>query len=240
MNRVAATSVSIIVPVFNEAALLEQVLERIDAVDFCGLRKEIVIVDDGSTDGSTALLKKLSESKPEHCVFLYHARNLGKGAAIRTAVDAAGGDIIIIQDADLEYDPREYPRLIRILLEDRAEVVYGSRLTSPAEAASSFSPLHFWGNRFLTGVTNLLYATRITDMETCYKAFRASVIKGISIRSNRFDFEPEITAKLLKRKVVIYEVPISYQGRDVAQGKKISWMDGFGALWALVKFRFTD
>jgi glycosyltransferase involved in cell wall biosynthesis len=169
----------------------------------------------------------------------YHSKNMGKGAALRTALNYASGDIIAIQDADLEYDPDEYADLIKLIIDSKADVVYGSRL-SGGKPSRSFKFTHLLGNKFLTLVTNLLYDTTLTDMETCYKAFRADVIKNISIKSNRFDFEPEITAKVLKRKYHLYEASISYYGRDYADGKKITWKDGFAALAALVKYRFMD
>jgi glycosyltransferase involved in cell wall biosynthesis len=164
---------------------------------------------------------------------------MGKGAALRTAIDVASGDILAIQDADLEYDPIDYPPLIKLIVDNEADVVYGSRLSNQ-ETHETFAGLHYLGNKFLTLITNLLYRTRITDMETCYKAFRSDIIKGIKIRSNRFDFEPEITAKVLKKKCRLAEAPISYNGRDFHEGKKITWVDGLWALKALVKFRFTD
>jgi glycosyltransferase involved in cell wall biosynthesis len=213
-------------------------LARVESVDFCGLEKELVIVDDGSDDGTREILRLLETSKPDYRI-IYQAQNMGKGAALRTAIDVASGDIVAIQDADLEYDPQDYPPLIRMILDNQADVVYGSRLSN-GNRGETFAGLHFFGNKILTLITNLLYQTQITDMETCYKAFRADVIKNIKIRSNRFDFEPEITAKVLKSKWRIAEVPISYQGRAFHEGKKITWVDGLWAIKALVKFRFMD
>lgn len=230
--------ISLLIPVYNEVDSLEVLLERVESVDFCGLEKELVIVDDGSEDGTRDILRQLETSKPDYRI-IYHTQNMGKGAALRTAIDVASGDIVAIQDADLEYDPKDYPPLIRMIVDNQADVVYGSRLSN-GQSKDSFAGLHYLGNRLLTMVTNLLYQTRITDMETCYKAFRADVIKNIKIRSNRFDFEPEITAKVLKKKCRIAEAPISYQGRAFHEGKKITWVDGLWALKALVKFRFTD
>lgn len=233
-----ANKISLLIPVYNEVDSLEALLGRVESVDFCGLEKELVIVDDGSEDGTRDILRRLEDRDSGYRI-IYHAQNMGKGAALRTAIDVASGDIMAIQDADLEYDPKDYPPLIRMILENKADVVYGSRLSN-GQAKKSFAGLHYLGNRFLTMVTNILYQTRITDMETCYKAFRADAIKGIKIRSNRFEFEPEITAKFLKRKVRLKEAPITYKGRDFHEGKKITWVDGLWALKALVKFRFTD
>jgi glycosyltransferase involved in cell wall biosynthesis len=233
-----AQKISLLIPVYNEAESLEILLSRVESVDFCGLEKELVIVDDGSEDGTRDILRSLEERKPAYRI-IYHAQNMGKGAALRTAIDVASGDIMAIQDADLEYDPIDYPPLIRMILDNKADVVYGSRLSNGA-SRKTFAGMHYLGNKFLTMMTNLLYRTRITDMETCYKAFRSDVLKGIKIRSNRFDFEPEITAKVLKRNCRLKEAPISYHGRHFDQGKKITWVDGLWALKALVKFRFID
>lgn len=225
---------SILVPVYNEEKTIEKILEKLENTDFCGLEKEIILIDDASTDGSTDILKNLSR----HKVF-YHEKNLGKGAALRTGFKEATGDIIIIQDADLEYDPKDYIELINLILEEKADVVYGSRL-SGGKPSRSFMFTHLLGNKFLTLLTNILYNTTLTDMETCYKAFKAEFIKGIEIKSDRFDFEPEITAKVLKRRARLYELPISYYGREYEEGKKITWKDGLHAVLALVKYRFTD
>lgn len=232
------TKISILIPVYNEHQFIREIIARVQAVDFCGLAQEIILVDDGSTDGTRAILDALEQEKPELKIYK-HSQNMGKGAALRTALHFATGDIVIIQDADLEYDPRDYPELIQLILEERADVVYGTRLAS-GKPVRAFNVLHYFGNKLLTLVTNILYNTTLTDMETCYKAFRADVIKSVHIRSNRFDFEPEITAKVLKRGYHLYEAPISYYGRDFDQGKKITWRDGIWALWALIKFRVTD
>ncbi len=234
-----AQTVSIVIPIYNEAESLEKLLQAVDEAPFCSLKKEIVMVDDGSSDGSRELLKKLEQAPSDRYKIYYHAKNMGKGAAIRTALSYCTGDIIVIQDADLEYDPRDYEELIQLILSDKADVSYGSRL-SGGRATRSFKFLHYVGNKFLTLVTNVLYDTTLSDMETCYKAFRSDVIKNFTIKSNRFDFEPEITAKVLKRKYHLYEVPISYYGRDYHEGKKITWKDGFGALRALLYFRLFD
>jgi glycosyltransferase involved in cell wall biosynthesis len=224
-------------PVYNEANTIYEILKRVEAVDLCGIRKEVIIVDDASKDGTREVLDDLRKNG-SHKIY-FHAQNMGKGAALRTALTYASGDIIIIQDADLEYDPAEYAELLKPILEGRADVVYGSRL-SGAKVARAFNFWHFVGNKLLTLITNVLYNSILSDMETCYKVFRADVIKNIQIKSNRFDFEPEITAKVLKRKHKLYEMPISYYGRDFSEGKKITWRDGFAAIWALIKYRFMD
>jgi glycosyltransferase involved in cell wall biosynthesis len=229
---------SILIPVFNEKATLIEILEAVKSAPSSGLDKEIVIVDDGSIDGSRDILKSLDCARYSAFVY-FHEKNQGKGAALRTAQGHATGDIIMIQDADLEYDPRQYENLLRPIREGRADVVYGSRL-SGGSVTRSFKILHLFGNKFLSLITNLLYNSTLTDMETCYKVFKADIFKKVNIRSNRFDFEPEITAKVLKQGIRLYEMPIDYYGRDYDEGKKITWRDGFAALWALVKFRFVD
>ena len=229
--------VSIIIPVYNEINTLEKILNMITKANFCSLEKEIVIVDDGSSNGSRELLKNIEDTS-DYKIY-YHAKNMGKGAAIRTAFSYVTGDIIVIQDADLEYDPNDYEDLIKLIIDNKADVVYGSRL-SGGKPTRSFKFLHRLGNKFLTFLTNVLYDTTLTDMETCYKAFRSDVVKNITIKSNKFDFEPEITAKVLKMKYHLYEAPISYYGRDYSEGKKITWKDGVGALIALIKFKFFD
>lgn len=227
-----AHRVSVIIPVYNEVKTILEVVRRVASQPTVG---EIIIVDDCSTDGARELLQETAF--PEMVKVLYHDHNMGKGAGIRTGVKAATKDIIIIQDADLEYNPTDFPVVLRPILDGVADVVYGSRFLGTHR---SFMFSHYIGNRFLSFTTNVLYNNMLTDMETGYKAFRAPVIKDIQIRSNRFDFEPEITAKVLKRGYRIYEVPIYYAGRDYAEGKKITWRDGFAALWALLRFRFSD
>ena len=222
-------------PVYNEKATIREILKRVRAVDV-GMEKEIIVVDDGSKDGTREILRE-EESRGDIRV-LYHERNLGKGAAVRTGIASATGDFVIIQDADLEYDPQDYPALLKPLLEGKAEVVYGSRFLSGS--GSSMISWHRFGNKFLTAVTNLLYGSSLSDMETCYKAFKASVIKSIPLRSNRFEIEPEITAKILKRGYKILEVPIRYRGREFHEGKKISWKDGFSAIWTLLRYRLAE
>jgi glycosyltransferase involved in cell wall biosynthesis len=223
---------SVIMPVFNEEATIEEILQQVRAVN---LADEIIIVDDGSTDRTRELLKA-QENQPATIV-IYHDRNQGKGAAVRTGFDRATGDILLVQDADLEYDPRDYPMLIRPIVEGRVKVVYGSRFLGPRKAMLFW---HMLGNKVLTLLTNILYNTILSDMETCYKVFRADVIKGIPLRSKRFEFEPEITAKVLKRGHRIFEVPISYYGREYNEGKKITWREGPKAVWTLIKYRFVD
>jgi glycosyltransferase involved in cell wall biosynthesis len=226
---------SIVMPAYNERETLREILCQVRAVDLPGIEKEILVVDDGSTDGSREILAEEAQAGDLHV--LYHDQNRGKGAAVRTAIQQATGDLILIQDADLEYDPREYSQLIRPIVEGRVKVVYGSRFLGPRKAMLFW---HMLGNKLLTLTTNILYNTILSDMETCYKCFRADVIKDIPLRSRRFDFEPEITAKVLKRGHRIFEVPISYYGREYYEGKKIGWRDGPIAFWTLIKYRFVD
>ncbi len=223
---------SVIMPVYNEKDTICEILRQVRAVN---LADEIIIVDDGSTDGTRDLLTQ--EEQQPGTVVIYHDHNQGKGAAVRTGFDRATGDILLIQDADLEYDPRDYPALVRPIVEGRVKVVYGSRFLGPRKAMLFW---HMLGNKFLTLLTNVLYNTILSDMETCYKVFRADVIKGVPLRSRRFELEPEITAKVLKRGHRIFEVPISYYGREYTEGKKISWRDGPKAAWTLIKYRFVD
>jgi len=226
---------SIIMPVYNERETLSEILSQVRAVELPDVEKEILLVDDGSTDGSREILDQ--EAGAGDVRVFYHERNVGKGAAVRTAIKEATGDLIVIQDADLEYDPRDYPTLIRPIVEGRVTVVYGSRFLGPRKAMLFW---HMLGNKLLTLTTNILYNAILSDMETCYKCFRADVIKDIPLRSRRFEFEPEVTAKVLKRGHRIFEVPISYYGREYYEGKKIGWRDGPIAFWTLIKYRFVD
>jgi glycosyltransferase involved in cell wall biosynthesis len=224
---------SVIVPVYDERNTVVEIVRRMRAVEL-PVDLEIVIVDDGSTDGTRDVLRQLADSTVR---VVLHEHNKGKGAAIRTGLEKVTGDLVLIQDADLEYDPEDWPKLLAPVLRGKAQVVYGSRFTGERR---NMLFLHWMGNRFLSLTTNLLYNTTLSDMETCYKLFDRSVIEGITIRASRFEFEPEITAKILRRGIRIYEVPISYTGREFDEGKKITWRDGFIALWTLVKYRFTD
>jgi len=226
---------SIIMSVYNERETLREILSQVRAVNLEGIDKEIVAVDDGSTDGSRDILAE--EAAVGDLKVFYHDVNQGKGAGVRTAIEHASGDLILIQDADLEYDPRDYPALIRPIIEKRVTVVYGSRFLGPRKAMLFW---HMLGNKLLTLTTNVLYNTILSDMETCYKCFRADVVKGIPLHARRFEFEPEITAKVLKRGHRIFEVPITYYGREYHEGKKISWRDAPLAFWTLIKYRFVD
>jgi glycosyltransferase involved in cell wall biosynthesis len=223
---------SIIVPVFNEVSTIAEILRRVAAVEV-GVEKEVIVVDDGSTDGTREVLKRI-----EGITRIFQEKNRGKGAAISTALGAVTGDVVLIQDADLEYDPAEYPTLLAPILEGRADVVYGSRfLGSPRRV------LLFWhtaGNKFLTLMSNMLTNLNLTDMETGYKVFLAEILQKIPLRSDGFDFEPEVTARIARRRLRIYEVPISYAGRTYAEGKKIHWKDGIAALWAILRYNLID
>ena len=225
-------TLTVITPVYNERTTVAEVIRRMRAVEL-PLVLQIIVVDDGSSDGSDKVLGALEDSTVH---VIRHERNQGKGAAIRTGLAEARGDLVLIQDADLEYDPNDWPRLLEPVLRGKARVVYGSRFTGERK---NMLPLHWLGNRLLSLITNVLYSSTLSDMETCYKLFDAQVLEGLTIVSNRFDFEPEITAKVLRRGHRIYEVPISYAGREPDEGKKITWRDGISALRALIKFRFT-
>ncbi len=228
---------SVVMPVYNEQATLRQIVAAVLAVP---IRKEIVLVDDGSKDQSRAILAELAAAHPEVRVF-EHAQNMGKGAALRTGFEQARGEVVVVQDADLEYDPRDYPVLLAPIRRGDADVVYGSRYLvddrDPGRERDHF--YHYFGNRVLTFVSNLFTGLNLTDMETCYKCFRREVLQNLSIDSRRFTVEPEFTAKIAKRPVRIFEVPIRYQGRKYSEGKKITWRDGVAAIWAIVKYRFV-
>lgn len=227
-------TLSIVIPVYNEKDTLVEILRRVEAAPVSGLRKEIVLVDDCSTDGTRDLLRKELEPRSGVRIF-YHDRNQGKGAALRTGISNTTGDVVLIQDADLEYDPREYPKLLTPILDGRADVVYGSRF-SGSEAKRVLFYWHSVGNRFLTTFSNMFTNINLTDMETCYKVFRGDIIRGIHIEEDRFGFEPEVTAKVAKLKCRIYEVGIGYSGRTYAEGKKINWKDGIRAVWCILKY----
>lgn len=226
-------SASIIIPVYNEERTVDELLQRVTSARIAGWKKQIIIVDDGSTDKTRELLNKWEK----YNTVFYQPVNKGKGAALREGFRLARGEIIIIQDADLEYSPNDYETLLTPFRDERVFAVYGSRFLGPH---LSTMYLYALGNKFVTWVTNVLYNTNITDMETGYKAFRATVLDRINIAANRFDFEPEFTAKLLKAGFQIYEVPISYFGRKFAEGKKLTWRDGIAALWTLIKYRFMS
>ena len=228
--------VSILIPVFNEANTVEEILRRVRAADSCGLEKEIVLVNDASTDGTSDVLKKLPQA--DGLKIISHPFNRGKGAALRTALEHATGDIILIQDADLEYDPSDYPNLLRPILDHRADVVYGSRFTGGTHRVLLF--WHYMANRFLTLLSNMLCNLNLTDMETCYKVFRRHCVEGMTLTSSRFGIEPELTAKLARRRFRFYETGINYSGRDYSEGKKIGWKDGLAALWFIFRYRFFD
>ena len=226
--------VSVVVPAYNEEATLESVLRRVLAIP---VRMELVVVDDGSQDGTPQILTRLADELPE--LRVVSQRNQGKGAAVREGIAQTRGDIVVIQDADLEYDPKDLPALLAPILEGHADVVYGTRLRGgQPQRAHLF--WHLMGNKFLSLLTNVLYNTTISDMEVGYKAFRGDLIRSIELVSDDFRFEPEVTAKVLRRRVRLYEVPISYYGRTFDEGKKITWRDGFKAVEALVRFRFLD
>lgn len=230
---------SIIVPVYNEEKTILKILDKLIKVNL-GIKKEIIIIDDGSTDNSKQIiknyLKRKKKNKNSEFQFL-SKKNGGKGSAIKEGIKLSMGDIITIQDADLEYNPRDYKKLIAPIIEKKEKVVYGSRFL---RRHKPMYKLYFLGNKFLTFLTKMLYNTKITDMETCYKVFKAQVIKKIKIKANKFDFEPEITARILKSKVRIKEIPISYKPRSVEEGKKIDWKDGLFAIWTLVYWKFRE
>ncbi|OLC45718.1 MAG: glycosyl transferase [Acidobacteria bacterium 13_1_40CM_65_14] len=222
---------SVVMPVYNERTTIDEIVRRVLAVP---LRVELIVVDDGSTDGTSEILDALQR---ELTFTLLRQKNAGKGAALRRGFAAVTGDLVVVQDADLEYSPEEYPQLIELICDGKADVVYGSRFLGRHRA---FLFAHYVGNKFLTLATNVLYNTILTDMETCYKAMRTDVIRSMTLKSNGFGIEPELTAKIFKRGYRVYEVPITYAGRNYDQGKKITWTAGFVALWVLLKYRFME
>jgi glycosyltransferase involved in cell wall biosynthesis len=237
----AGFKLSVVVPVFNERTSIREILRRIQSVR---IPKEIILIDDFSTDGTRDILREIErEQQTEDSTeirVLFHERNRGKGAALRTGFEHVTGSIVIVQDADLEYDPAEYPQLIAPIIDGRADVVYGSRFIGETHRVLNYH--HYVGNKLLTTFSNLFTGLNLTDMETCYKVFRREALDAIAptLKSNRFGFEPEVTAKIAKRGLRVYELPISYSGRDYSEGKKITWKDGFQALWCIIRFRFSD
>lgn len=234
---------SVVIPVYNEKETIREIVQRVRAVP---IRKEILITDDCSTDGSREILKEMEQEEKQgegdpsnRLRFFYHQVNKGKGAALKTGFEQLSPEssIVIVQDADLEYDPNDFPVMIKPITDGRADAVYGSRFLGSHRV---FLFWHYQANKMLTFLTNILYDTMLTDMETCYKAIRSEIMRDIKLRANRFDFEPEITAKILKRKLKVYEVPIHYSGRDYTEGKKIGLKDAFEALFALIRYRFKD
>ena len=223
---------SVVMPVYNERATIEEIIGRVLAVP---VRVELIVVDDGSRDGTRDLLKNLSDRHAFKLIF--QERNQGKGAALRRGFAEVTGDLVVIQDADLEYSPEEYPQLIELICQGRADVVYGSRFLGRHRV---FLFTHYLGNLLLTFLTNVLYNTMLSDMETCYKVMRVEVLRSMTLKSDSFGIEPELTAKIFKRGYRVYEVPITYDGRNYDEGKKITWRDGFVALWVLMKYRFTE
>ena len=225
---------SVIIPVFNEKKTIEEIIRRVQAAEV-GLEKEIIVVDDASEDGTRQILENLNHPNVKIC---FHSKNQGKGAALRTGFSKAKGDIILIQDADLEYDPKDYPVLLEPLLDGRADVVYGSRFLGGPHRVFFF--WHYVGNKLLTTLSNMFSNLNLSDMETCYKVFKKELLNRITLKSKRFGIEPEITIKFAKLKCKIYEVPISYSGRDYSEGKKIGWKDGVAAIFHIIRFKFFN
>ncbi len=243
LSDIQTHRVSIVIPVFNERLWLPKMLERLQnkvlsaTYESSNWVLELIIIDDGSSDGTRQWLESwMPTQDPQRVKIIFLPRNQGKGAAIRAGLNQASGEVIAIQDADLEYDPADYPPLIQLVMDGYADAVYGTRLV-PGKPVRAFNIWHYWGNQFLSLVTNVLFNTTLTDMETGCKIFRADLLKSLPLRANRFEFEPEVTARLLQRGARLYEAPISYHGRNFDEGKKIRWIDGFWALWTLLKCR---
>lgn len=234
----AKMKLSVVIPCYNEEKTIKEIVKRVEDVKIEDFEKEIIIVDDCSKDGTRNVLNEIP-----HKIF-YHEVNQGKGAAVRTGLQHATGDIILIQDADLEYDPKEYPKLIKPIIEGKTSVVYGTRFAELKLKlfgdGKTPIPLHYIGNKGLTLITNTIYGCKLTDMETCYKVMTKEVVQKLKLRAQRFDFEPEITAKILKQGYKILEVPIEFKPRGFEEGKKITWKDGIKAIYYLVKYRFVD
>ena len=228
--------ISILIPVFNEAATVAELIRQVRAAPASGLQKEIIIVNDASTDGTQTVLEALPDR--DDLRLFHHPYNRGKGAAIRTALEHATGEICLIQDADLEYDPADYPKLLAPILAGKADVVFGSRFSGGTHRVLFF--WHYMANRFLTLLSNMLCNLNLTDMETCYKVFRRECVQDLQLNAERFGIEPELTAKLARRRYRFYETDISYSGRDYTEGKKIGWKDGLAALWFIFRYRFFD
>lgn len=224
---------SVIIPVYNEKNTIREIIRRVQAVEL-DFPKEIIVVDDCSQDGTRQIIETIKQDNVKTC---YHSKNQGKGAALQTGFAQAEGDVIVIQDADLEYDPREYIKLLEPILDGRADAVYGSRFLGGPHRVLFF--WHYLGNKFLTTISNMLSDLNLSDLETCYKAFKREILDKITLKSQRFGFEPEITMKLAKLKCRIYEVPISYSGRDYSEGKKIGWKDGVAAIFHLIKYKLS-
>lgn len=225
---------SVVIPVYNEKNTIRELLEKVKAVN--DVDKEIIVVDDASTDGTVDILKELEKTNPD-IKFFYKQINKGKGDTLKVGFSKTTGDYVIVQDADLEYDPAEYKKLLRALTEEKVDVIYGSRFSGSYDRMST---LHYFGNKMLTIFTNMFFGVLLTDMETCYKLIPGDFVRKLDIKSARFDFEPEITAKIIKAGLRIKEVPITYNGRTHTEGKKITWKDGIGALYTLLKYRFVD
>jgi glycosyltransferase involved in cell wall biosynthesis len=233
-NTNTFSTVSIIIPVYNEEKTISSIIQAVKKANTCGLKKEIIIIDDGSKDGTSVILKKMNA-----CKIFFHEKNKGKGAAIQTGLQHISGDIILIQDADLEYNPQEYHTLLAPILEGNASVVYGSRFSNKFFFDKNMYYLHGFGNKFLTALTNLLFWSHVTDMETCYKVMTSEVAQTLHLECQGFDIEPEITAKILNQGIHIHDVPISFQPRSFEEGKKIKWQDGITAAKTLIRCRFT-